>query len=455
MALIENPTFFFVMLPLFLMVYWAAKRKPDLQLMLLLIGSIVFYAWGNLINGLLLIALIALDFFAARYRVSDGRKGDFLLSLTLAINLLVWVAFKYFTPALPSPFNATYPAGISYFMLKKLAFLINQFHRKEEQSWRFIDYSIYVAFFPQILSGPIQPPDSFIEQLNEKKSLRMTQILHSAKLFLLGFLKKIAIADNLGLLVNRVFQLESPSLLLGFTGGLGFSVQLFADFSAYTDISRGVSILMGFDPPKNFNAPFLATSPQGFWNRWHITLSSWLRTYIFNPVRRKLIRVWPKARPIHIVIPALAAMLASGLWHGNTSRFLIWGLYHGIILIVFRGAEKQLKTFIPMREFPFLKWILTFVLMMIGWLLFRGRSASWALDIIFNSRPGISGDEFVTAVSILSMIFMYSIPLMLYRLIDYSGKIKRVLEPAYFLLALVVLVVFSASGVQDFLYFEF
>jgi alginate O-acetyltransferase complex protein AlgI len=283
----------------------------------------------------------------------------------------------------------------------------------------------------------------------------MEQILRSAKLFLLGFLKKIAIADNLGLLVNRVFQLESPSLLLGFTGALGFSVQLFADFSAYTDISRGVSILMGFDPPKNFNAPFLATSPQDFWNRWHITLSSWLRTYIFNPVRRKLIRVWPKARPIHVVIPALAAMLASGLWHGNTSRFLIWGLYQGIILIVFRGAEKQLKTFIPMREFPFLKWILTFVLMMIGWLLFRGRSASWALDIIFNSRPGFSGDEFVTAVSILSMIFMYSIPLMLYRLIDYSGKIKRVLEPAYFLLALVVLVVFSASGVQDFLYFEF
>jgi len=455
MALIQNPAFFFLILPAFLLLYHVIGRFTSLQNLFLLFVSLLFYSWGNLTNGLLLIFLITIDFLAVKSWNSTGQKKKFILYLAVAGNICIWSAYKFFTPSLPEVFTAVYPVGISYFMLKKLAFLLNQFRRKENRTWTLVEYGVFVSFFPQILSGPVQLPESFFKQINDKKPLPIETILLSAKLFVLGFLKKVAIADNMGLLVNRVFQLENPSLLMAFTGALGFSVQLFADFSAYTDISRGVSILLGFDPPKNFNAPFLAVSPQDFWNRWHITLSAWLRTYIFNPVRRKLIRAMPDARGLQVALPALITMLASGLWHGNTPKFLIWGLYQGLILIGFRALENVFGKIAPNRAFLFLKWLLTFVLMMAGWLLFRGSSVQWVIDIFINSRPGFSGDEFVTAVSILSMVFMYSLPLILYRLIDGAGKAKRTLEPLYFALAAVILLVFSASGVQDFLYFEF
>ena len=455
MILSENFINLTLLLLGFLFLYWITRRWKKVHIIVLLFSSLLFYAWGNFINAVLLFVLIVFDYLIVTVGYSKKHWKPINFYMGLSVNVCVWLAYKYLYDVLPSPFALSYPIGISYFMLRKISFLINQYRRADRADWNLIEYGNYITFFPQILSGPIETPERFLNQLRADKEIRSQMIWRSISLFIFGFVKKIVIADNLGLIVNRVFQLENPSLLMAVSGALGFSVQLYADFSAYTDISRGIAILMGYDPPENFNAPFLATSPQGFWNRWHITLSQWLRIYIFNPTRRKLRRVFPEAPFIHLVVPTLSAMIVSGLWHGNTLNFIIWGLYHAFFLIGFRAIEQWLEKRFPEKKFTFLKWGVTLLGVMVGWLIFRGPSLSWVVDILFNNRMGLIGYELITAVSILSMVFMYSIPLILYRLVQNSGILQKTLLPLYYALSIILLTIFSASGLQDFIYFEF
>ena len=181
----------------------------------------------------------------------------------------------------------------------------------------FIQFALYIAFFPQVIAGPIESHRKFMPQINEIRKWSSHYFQSAWPLLVMGFFKKIVIADNIKIIVDKIYLLEQPSKFLLIVGTLAFTLQILMDFSAYTDLSRGLAYLLGLETSKNFQNPYLALTPTQFWDRWHITLSDWLRDYIFFPLRRHAMRAYRKRyQYFAILIPPIIAMLVSGLWHG-------------------------------------------------------------------------------------------------------------------------------------------
>lgn len=399
--------------------------------------------------------LTAVDYGLAHY-ISTGRRFRLpLLILGLIINLSVWFHFKYSLGILSflSP-NIGFPLGISFYLLRKLSYLIDIYRRQIPAAHKFIDYVLYVSYFPQVFSGPIEKAREFMPQISANRQFDWQLLQNALPLFILGLMKKIVIADNLRIIVERIFNLESPSRFLLAIGSLGFTFEIFADFSAYTDISRGISYLLGFNSSKNFNSPYLALTPQDFWNRWHISFSTWLRDYIFFPLRRLTLKLFGRSSIFPEVIPLIFTMLISGIWHGNGWNFILWGLFHGILLAVYRHLglnEARNRGFLLI----FINWLVMFGLIVLSWMIFRAPSIEWIRSVIIDGAWGFTGRFLTAGLSVLSMVLAYSIPLVLFELLKTTGKYERVLQLMYYAAAVVVMLVFIGSGTQDFVYFEF
>ena len=227
------------------------------------------------------------------------------------------------------------PLGISFFTLKKLSYMIEVRSGALQPVQNLIDFALYVAFFPQLVSGPIDRPRQLLPQIQTERRWQAGNFSNAWPLLVMGFFKKLVIADTISVMVDKIFILALPGKLLLLAGGLAFTLQVLADFSAYTDISRGAASLLGFKTSPNFNAPYLSLTPTDFWNRWHITLSTWLRDYIFYPLNYRYRHNKP-----HLVWAGLAVMvtfLVSGLWHGANWTFVVWGLYYGVLIVIYQS----------------------------------------------------------------------------------------------------------------------
>ncbi len=348
----------------------------------LLAASFIFYGYGDPIYLALLICVILIGFWGG-LAIERKTRAKTVLTICIVLLLAVLGVFKYFNfftdsfADLLSQFgmridfvtlNLLLPIGISFYTFQTIGYLIDVYRRQTHAEDNLVNFALFISFFPQLVAGPIERSRNLLEQVRiERKAPTRSDISYGFFLIVQGYAKKIVIADTLGPYVDLLFQQDQLSAPLIIVGVLFFAFQIYGDFSGYTDIARGYSRLLGFRIILNFDRPYFATSPSNFWRRWHISLSSWFTEYVYFPLggnrSSTRFRRWTNV---------IVTMGLSGLWHGASLNFVIWGLYHGAIIVLQRGVASfgGLEKF-NVRFATAPSRIVTFALTLYGWLLFR------------------------------------------------------------------------------------
>ncbi len=348
---------------------------------LIVAASYYFYWISSHWFALLLLAASLAVFAAAR------SKSFLLMAVSLLITMLVF--FK----ALPL-FKAGWllPLGISYYTFKLAGYLIDVYWGAIEPERRLLPFLAYASFFPQIVAGPIQRPESFLAQVEQAQTVPFPTIVSGVLRILLGFFKKFVIADHLGEMVNYAYRhlTSNPGapVLFGF---YGYPLQMYADFSGLTDIAIGASILFGIEAPENFNAPFVAATPSEYWRRWHITLTQWLTDYVFTPLRMSL-RAFGNSG---LVFSLFVNMILIGLWHGFRWTFALFGIVHAIYLSVDALSQKARKRWyknhpLANRVSDWLAPLITFHLVAVAFVFFRAGDISTVISLFSHLLDGLS-----------------------------------------------------------------
>ena len=379
--------FLFVFLPLFLLVYYLLPFRARSAWILL--ASYVFYGWWRL-DFLALFAATTLFSYLMGRVVGHARRahpGRAKAALTLGIagNLGVLAYFKYFNFGVESlnallsslgggPLGAwqvILPIGISFYIFQAISYLVDVYRGDVSADQNLFDVAAFVSLFPQLIAGPILRYKDLAPQFKWRTHTQ-AKFAEGALRFMVGFSKKVLIADSVAPIADAMFALSAPSAADAWLGALAYAVQLFFDFSGYSDMAIGLGLMMGFRFAENFNRPYLATSITDFWRRWHISLSSWLRDYLYIPLggNRK-----GRAR---IYVNLMLVMLLGGLWHGAAWTFAIWGAWHGGFLAVERYVKERrmCSAISPVVSVP-----RTFVIVLIGWVTFRAADISSALGV--------------------------------------------------------------------------
>jgi alginate O-acetyltransferase complex protein AlgI len=461
---------FWIFLLACLFAYWLKKDK-SWQNIILLIGCLIFYASFNPIYVLLLVLSISIDYWIS----TQMGRADFdkkqLLLFSLAINIGIWIIFKYSdsifnlfsgfqssnTPLFLRPsLSLLMPIGLSFLTLKKIAYIIDLYRGKIISHPNFIEYSCFVAFFPQLIAGPIDRAQKLFPQFQVFRKWKSQYFQDAWPLILTGLYKKIVIANGIAVIVDQIYLSLAPSKLLWVIGTLGFAVQVLADFSGYTDISRGVARLLGFETSLNFNAPYLSLNFNDFWNRWHITLSQWLRDYIFFPVRRWLMQnLKNKKSLLPTVLPPLLTMLVSGFWHGTGWNFIAWGFFHGVIMASAQLIVKPRGKTEPAALMVVSSWLLTTGLLLFSWALFRTTTLTWLGNVLFKS-PFLSGsqDLSISLASLSFVVFYIVLYLIEFAIHRYTNE-KALVRTLFYAGITILIFIYSKSFSPDFIYTHF
>ncbi len=391
----NTAVFLFLFLPFFLILYFVAQ--PKLRLWVLLAASLLFYAWGQVFYVPLIAAIAGVNFLLGlqieKQRPKNKALSKRLLLLGILFNIGMLAAFKilvtYGDDLLPTLAaflpqrvegwvqNLAFPLGLSYLAFQVTSYLIDVANGTLEAEGSLLSFSVYVFMFPKLLVGPITRYATIKSQLAEP-SPTSEQIAQGIRRFIRGLAKKVLIADVLAGLVNAVFDQASPMVRpeIAWLALVAFALQIFFDFSGLVDMAIGLGMMMGIRFIENFNYPYIAQSVADFWRRWHISLSSWFRDYVYYPLERRRLPVI--GQPVNILI----VFLLTGLWHGVTLMFIAWGLLHGLFLVIeslFLGKWLQ-------RVFPPLRTAYALGAILLTWLFFRSPSMGFAFAYL--SRLG-------------------------------------------------------------------
>ncbi|MFC1878695.1 MBOAT family O-acyltransferase [Chloroflexota bacterium] len=393
--LLYTPTYL-LFLALVVLLYWVLPRR-EWQVSFLLAASYIFYLLFDLRFAILLFALTVVVYFLGK-AIPGSAHPRRLAFLSITLNLGLLAFFKYLdffihsaSSALqflglemqPAALGLLLPIGISFYTFQAISYTTEIYRRKLTPAGSFLDFSLYMAFFPKLIAGPLIRPQRFLAQLETGRGVFPRQQMAPAlQLLLLGLFKKIVIADSLASLADVAFRAaDFPGAGLSFPTPLyiqGFylyAFQIYADFSGYTDIALASAGLLGFELPENFRQPYLAATVTDFWNRWHISLTQWFREYMFFPLSRSMLKATRRAYPRLVQISAnLITMAVIGLWHGAAWSFIAWGAWHGILL----SFERLLKYKPGPGWRAFLSGLLSFHLVGLGWVLFRSSSLAAA-----------------------------------------------------------------------------
>jgi D-alanyl-lipoteichoic acid acyltransferase DltB (MBOAT superfamily) len=455
--------FFFIIFIL----YWIIRERRW-QNLLLLIASFYFYGFFQIWYAVLLAISTTVDFLLAHGMTKHPERKNLYLWGSLLVNIGVLAFFKYYDffasdvitllETLGVQIKLTtaqilLPIGLSFFTLKKMSYIFDVSRGTLKSKNSFIDFALYVSFFPQIVAGPIDRPQNLLLQFEAPRIWKVENFTQAFPLILIGFFKKLVISNSIQILVDRVFGFSQPSGLLLISGSLGYTLQILADFSAYTDLSRGLSFLLGFNTVENFRQPYLSLTPTDFWNRWHISLSTWLRDYIFFPVRRALLR-YKLNEKFAMSIPPLITMFISGLWHGASPNFVVWGLYYGFLIAGYQlaGIRGDWKSSSKIKTFW--AWLLMFTFIVFGWMMFRAPSLDWLFNILLHSEFIPPQNELVLALITLTATLTYSLPLFINYWIDTKAK-ETWLQAAFYAVCSALTVIYINSTSSDFIYFQF
>jgi len=394
-----NFWFFFVAV---IIPYYVLLRKTwGGQNMWLLLASYFFYGWidWKMLPLLLIVTLVfyAIGLSISKFNHKNPKLASRLTTLGVCLGVGVLVYFKYlgffiqefahFLDAIglhsnPKTFDIIMPIGISFFTFKLISYVIEVHREHIEPSRDIVEFATYIAFFPTILSGPIDRPNKFIPQLRSARIFDKERILRGGQQVLWGIFKKMVIADNLTAIIENTWQMDSLTGSTYLLATLLYTVQMYADFSGYSDMAIGVGNILGFDIAVNFKYPFFSRNVSEYWRGWHMSLTSWLTDYIFLPLNLKFMEY----QKVGLIIAIIINMFLVGIWHGANWTFAVFGLYHGLLFVplIITGAYNNKKKMITGRfDLPkardFLKMIFTFVLVTIGLLIFRADSISDAL----------------------------------------------------------------------------
>ena len=395
--LFPSQVFILLFLPATLVAFHVCAGGRTARLSILLLASFAFYAWWDVRFVPLLMTLIAFNWCVVRWHARTRRP--WLLSAGIVLNLAVLGCFKYanfFAEAALSlfkvpfePWSIVLPLGISFFTFQQISYLADV-RRGQAPTYKLLDYAAYVSFFPQLIAGPIVRHNELIPQFASKLNARIDAecIARGLVLFILGLAKKVFFADELAPLADAGFgaaaTLPGPDTVLAWQSALAYSLQLYFDFSSYSDMAIGLAALFGFDLPINFDRPYRATSIREFWRRWHMTLSRFLLDYVYIPLGG--------SRRVGLTfVTVLATMLLCGLWHGAGWTFIAWGGFHGLAVCVNRGWNKY-----GWRLPSLLGCGLTLLFVILGWVLFRAESFEIAQRVMlamFEMGGGEFDDE--------------------------------------------------------------
>lgn len=444
--------------------YWSIGNRKT-QNILLLFASYLFYGWFTPWFCILLLSSSIMDYCIGLWMQCYLLRKKQLLILSLTTNLGILGIFKYFnffaenvSVALTAigfhpghlTLNIILPVGISFYTFQSLSYTIDVYRGKLDARKNIIDFMLFVSFFPQLVAGPIERATHLLPQVESNRKFSWSMFGCVIPFFVRGYLKKLVIADNVSIYADKIFMLDHPSILILVAGALAFTVQIYADFSAYTDIARGSAKLFGFDLMKNFDFPYLAISPSDFWRRWHISFSSWIRDYLYIPLGGS-----KNKTAFGFALVLILSMGFSGFWHGASWHFVIWGLYYALLIFIYRqlgiGGKWQPNGIIK----NVFAWFIMFCFTIFGWILFRTSGMHWLANVLRNPSSGFSGSDFIVSLQIIAFVIFYSIPLFVFMVVDkFVPNNKWIQATIYGFFVIVICILISDKG-QDFIYFQF
>ena len=477
-----NSIDFAIFFPVVFVLYWfVANKNLKLQNLLLLIASYIFYGWWDWRFLSLLFFSTFVDYFVGlKLNIQENPlKRKLLLTVSIVSNLGLLGFFKYYNFFLDNfveaftffggeisarSLNVILPVGISFYTFQTLSYAIDIYRRKLTATNDFIAFATFVTFFPQLVAGPIEMATNLLPQFFRKRELNYTDAIDGLRQILWGLFKKIVIADNSAQLANQIFNNSGDyggsTLLLG---ALFFAIQIYGDFSGYSDIAIGTARLFGFSLMRNFAFPYFSRDMAEFWRRWHISLSTWFRDYLYIPLGGSKGGQWMKIRNTIIVF------LVSGFWHGANWTFIIWGALNAIYFLPLLLSNKNRenmdivakgKLFPSLTEFS--RIVLTFFLTLIAWIFFRATSVTEAISIIstiFSASLFTLPDFSLKVLIVISLISLFIVVEWIGRENQYAIEKVHINFPrpvrwAVYYSIVFLIFIFAGQG-QTFIYFQF
>ncbi|MCH9683698.1 MAG: MBOAT family protein [Deltaproteobacteria bacterium] len=467
-----NSWLFLLFFALSFFAYVATSRKLVVQNLVLLVASYVFYGWWNW-KFLGLIALSTLIDYVAGLRIEDAKDAKNKrrwVMVSCVSNLGILGMFKYFDfflgslgqllttmgleAAMPS-LSWVLPVGISFYTFQSMSYSIDVYRGHTPACRSPLEFAVYVSFFPQLVAGPIERSKRFLPQVASPRQITAAGLESGLMLVLWGLFKKVVVADNAALIADAM--LGSPGEHMGaelWLGALAFTIQIYGDFSGYSDIARGLAKAMGFELMVNFKLPYFATSPSDFWRRWHVSLSSWLRDYLYISLGGN------RSGRLATYRNLMLTMVLGGLWHGAAWNFVLWGTYHGALLVGWRVARHLPGPRLPQGKAwaDLLRMTIMFPLTVFGWVLFRIRSVDDLSAFIDGAFTSTEVDVSMT-MAVLGFIWL---PVLLMQLAQLlwddllvAMRLPLLLRGALYGLLIAGCVAFATGETIEFIYYQF
>ena len=477
-----NSLEFSIFFPLVFILYWLVSQKLFLRNLLILIASYIFYGWWDWRFLILIVISSLVDFIVGQklYKTENLKKRRGLLAISLIVNLGFLVYFKYtnffietfvdsfrlFGKELEvSTLNIILPVGISFYTFQTLSYTIDIYRKQMEPTKNWLSFFSFVAFFPQLVAGPIERASHLLPQFYKTYKFNYNLVKSGLLLMAFGLFKKMVIADRAAILVNQVYN--NPADYYGYETILAtvlFAFQIYCDFSGYSDIAIGAARTMGFDLMKNFDSPYFSKSITEFWRRWHISLSTWFRDYVYIPLGGSRNGKYRTYANLFIVF------LVSGLWHGAAMTFVIWGAIHGVFIVIEKALTKfRMKVF---KSSNILNYVIalpfTFFIVCFAWVFFRANSYNEAIQIVNNSLQ-IEGAQNIFKLGLkqpeLYLLFVMILLLLVFEIIHRHFSAIKILNKTYlpirwifYLLIVFCILIFGIYGentIKEFIYFQF
>jgi len=466
--LFSSMSFIFVFLPVVLLLYLTAKK--ELYNFILLIASIIFYAWAEPNYLAIMLLTIIINYFGALVIDKYNHYKKFVLILTIIADLGFLIYFKYFNFIIDNCNNLFHlhinilqvvmPVGISFYTFQAISYVIDVYKGECRVQKDIYKLALFICLFPQLIAGPILKYHDAAEQI-ENRVVNFEKVDLGVKRFIIGLSKKMLIANTIGVIADKIF-IQDPhtfSSAVAWLGAFSYSFQLYFDFSGYSDMALGLGLIFGFKFPQNFNYPYISKSVTEFWRRWHISLSTWFKQYVYIPLGGNRNGMINTIRNLGLVF------LLTGIWHGAAWNFVIWGIWHGFFIIIEKIINiKEFEQKHRQNRIKFLQHTYCILVFVIGWVIFRADSIKYAYDYICNmfclvkhynvayDFPYYAGgcEAIIFAVAVICCMPLFS------KILDVKNKIGK----AFINIWLLFLFVFSVAAIASdtynpFIYFRF
>ena len=463
-----NTYTFFIFLPIVFIIYWRFFNKNlNLQNLFLLLSSYIFYSFWSFKFLLVLVSITVLDYFyafAVNSKCTQKRKLFLILSIINNFGLLAF--YKYFNffsiefssilhilgyNTNPILLKVILPVGISFYTFHGMSYIFDIYNRKRLPTRNFVNYSLFVTFFPLLVAGPIERANHLLPQIENSRVFKYENLIFGLRLILYGLFKKVVLADNLSGFVDNIYanpSAHNSTILI--LASIAFSFQIYGDFSGYSDIAIGTAKILGFELLSNFNYPYFSSNISEFWKKWHISLSSWFKDYLYFPLGGSRGTFWINIRNIFIIF------LVSGFWHGANWTFIFWGILHATAYVAYFIYTKNCLSFIQNK---ITSTLVTFSFVTFAWIFFRSISISSAFNFIYFITHNFNIPFYIFDPAILKIISI----ILVFISFDYIfKKNERELRFNFFsnfrffiYLILIITILLNMNNNSSFIYFQF